>query len=81
MIAYPSTEWMDCNIPDQRPDTRGRRVLVWHRIRPYCRFFESVVGWWNGEEWLTYDGTSFGASRIYKPWFWKDIIGPNNEQP
>lgn len=73
---FPRLEWTPCA---QRPDG-FRRVLVWHRFRKCCRIFEAAVGWWNGEQWLTYEvGWIAGPGRareIYQPLFWKDIDPP-----
>ena len=67
---YPQHDWRPCNEP---PDD-CRRVLIWHRVRPYCRFYRAVVGWWNSEEWLR-DSTDEHphAFTIYQPVLWRDI--------
>lgn len=59
----------------EEPPEVSTRILVWHRVRPWCRFFKPVVGWWNGKEWLSYEGNV--AKPIYQPQFWKYIESPN----
>lgn len=70
--AFPRLEWTPCSEP---PDGY-RRVLVWHRVRPWCRFYEPVVGWWNGEGWWRDDSDSQRFGLIYQPVQWQDIEGP-----
>ena len=70
---FPRLEWTPCSQP---PDD-CRRVVIWHRCRKWCRFFQIVVGWWNTEEWRQADSQShlkFG--QIYKPVCWRDIEVP-----
>ena len=70
---YPRFEWTPCSEP---PD-RWRRVLIWHRARPWCRFFRATVGWWNRTEWRR-DDSDIRQGAIYQPVLWKDIEPPSN---
>lgn len=69
-------EWTPCS----QPPSDSRRVLVWHRVRPFCRRNEIVVGWWNSEEWRRdWPWIAPGErdhGRIYQPKFWKDVETP-----
>lgn len=71
--AYPRFDWTPCSEP---PDN-CRRVVVWHRVRPWCRFYKIVVGWWNVHEWRwDYHGEDPKHAIIYQPHCWKDIEPP-----
>jgi hypothetical protein len=63
--------WIPCTT---RPEV-GRRILIWHRVRPYCRYHEAVVGWWNSEEWIIADN-QFPRRRVYQPICWCEIETP-----
>ncbi|HWY74987.1 MAG TPA: hypothetical protein VN281_05190 [Verrucomicrobiae bacterium] len=71
-------QWTPCK---QRLPDVGRRVLIYHRLRPWCRFFEFTVGWWNGKEWRrSYcDHPDFSRDHgiIYQPLLWKDVELPD----
>lgn len=70
--AFPRFEWTPC----AEPPTDCRRVLIWHRVRPWCRFFHPVVGWWNSKEWRQNDSNAAKHGVIYQPALWKDIDTP-----
>jgi hypothetical protein len=67
-LPFPVTGWTLCctAVPDAY-----RRVLVWHRVRPWSRVYLPVIGWFNTEEWMQEDGKP-----IYRPLYWKDICPP-----
>lgn len=69
-------DWTPCS----QPPSDCRRVLVWHRVRPWCRFFAPVVGWWNSKQWRCdyrrCPGDTQDHGLIYQPMFWKDIEQP-----
>lgn len=69
LVAYPRKEWALCNM--EKPND-CRRVLIWHRVRKWCRFQRPVIGWWNGEEWRT-NVNDQGSVLIYQPTIWRDI--------
>lgn len=56
--------------------SRGQSVLVWHRMRPYCRYYEAIVGWWNGEGWFSALSHFTSGKPIYQPVAWKYIDPP-----
>jgi len=69
---YPRLEWTLCSeVP-----TDSRRVLVWHRCRPWCRYFQFVIGWWNSEEWRR-DDSHWEHGLIHQPTLWKDVEPPD----
>lgn len=43
--------WHPCS---EKPP-RYALVLIYRRIRPYCRFGEPIVGWWDGRDWRRED--------------------------
>jgi hypothetical protein len=68
---FPQLNWTPCG---ELPDCY-RRVVVLHRVRPWCRFNEIVVGWWNTEEWRR-DDSHYAHGKIYQPICWRDIEFP-----
>lgn len=70
---FPRTDWTPCD----EPPTSNRHVIVWHRVRPFCRYFEPVIGWFNGADWRT-DDSNFSHTLIYQPVLWKDIDEPRH---
>ena len=74
--AYPQFTWTTCNEP---PDN-CRRVIVWHRCRQWCRFYEIVVGSWNSLEWRQDNDKGYLQGRIYQPDLWRDIETPDNRK-
>lgn len=67
--------WTPCS----QPPSDCRRVLIWHRVRPWCRFHQVVVGWWNSKEWRR-DDSDHRQGGIYQPVLWKDIEPPTPEE-
>jgi hypothetical protein len=66
-------EWLPCS--GTKPPV-AERVLVWHRVRPWCRFYQATVGWWNSEEWRRDDSHSSVHGLIYQPKLWRYIEEP-----
>ena len=65
--------------PVSKKPPNGMRVLIWHRVRPWCRYFQPTVGWWNGVEWRA-DVSHFTDKKvIYQPTMWKFIDPPPSE--
>lgn len=67
--------WKPCS---EKP-SNCRRVLIWHRVRPWCRFFSPTVGWWNSVEWLREDSNR-AHMKIYQPTLWREIEAPTDEE-
>ena len=69
-------DWNPCSVKPKIAE----KVLVWHRVRPWCRFCEPVVGWWNGREWrremIQFVGQLRDHGIIYQPKMWKHIDPP-----
>lgn len=71
---FPRYEWTPCS----EPPSEFRRVIAWHRARKSSRFFVALIGWWNGEEWRTYEqaGATYASALIYQPTLWRDVEAP-----
>lgn len=67
--------WTSCKTP---PDN-NRDVLVWHRVRPYCRFYTATIGFWNSAEWRNHE-SNWNHQIIYQPTLWRDFDAPPDHQ-
>lgn len=76
-----NNQWQPCAI---KPEV-AKNVLIWHRARPWCRFYKPVVGWWNGKEWRRDFPWFLEQTRdhglIYQPKCWKYIEEPETAKP
>ncbi|GEM_PF-4590461 len=65
-------QWTPC----AKPPEVARRVLIYHRSRPWGRYFTTCIGWWNGREWRREDSNTLKFGIIYQPLLWKDFERP-----
>lgn len=72
----PGVIWYPCSV---KPPV-AKPVLIWHRARPWGRFYKLTVGWWNSEEWRREDSNSAQHGIIYQPTHWHHITGPEGRE-